>query len=293
VHPAGRRRPVLAAIAAAAIAAVTVACGSSASSKGAGTGFAAAKPASAPASAARSAAAASAAPTGTTTPQVTTTPPAPTAAAGTPAPGGSPLAGESAGQIVSEAAANTEASSSVRMQGAGTQAGKGITFDLSLARGQGCEGTLSMSKTETFQLVYLHSTVWMKPSNAFYASLGSDKAALSALEGKYIKVSATNSLIGNISQLCALNGLLGGISSQSGKGYAAASATFGGQPAIKITQPGHPGYAYVSDTAKPVILQVSQPGSSGGTITFADYNVPVTITAPPAAQTIDGSQFGL
>jgi len=286
VHPASR--PVLAAVTATAIAA-SAACGSSVSGKGAGAGFAAAKPASAPASAAHA--------TSATASPAPTTSPAPTASAA-PAPSatpaaGSPLAGRSAGSIISAAVADTEAASSVRMSGAGTDGGKSIMFDLTLARGHGCEGTLSMSATESFQLVYQDQTVWMKPSNAFYASLGSDKAALSALEGKYIKVSATNSLIGNISQLCSLNGLLGNVGPQAGKTYAAASAPYDGQPAIKMTQPGHPGYAYVSDTAKPVVLQVSAPGSSGGSISFADYNEPVTITPPPAAQTIDGSELGL
>jgi hypothetical protein len=256
VYPARQpSRPVFAAVAATAVAAVTIACGSSATTNHAGTGFAA-KPASA-------------------------------------APTGAPLAGQSAGQIFNAAVANTDAASSVRMRGASTQAGQAITFDLTLARGEGCEGTLAMSKTETFQVVYLDKTVWMKPSAAFYTSLGTGKASVSALGGKYIKATATNSLTGNISQLCTLSGLLSAIGSLPANRYAGASATFSRQPAIKITQPGRPEYAYVSDTAKPVILQLSEPGSSGATLTFSDYNVPVTITSPPAAQTVDGSQFGL
>jgi hypothetical protein len=211
-----------------------------------------------------------------------------------PAPPKSAPAAKSGSSIIAAAVANTEAASTVRMAGAGSDAGKGVTFDLTLVRGQGCEGTLSMSKADTFQLVYLGQTVWMKPSDAFYASLGNNnKAALALLRGKYIKVKATNSLIGNISTLCTMSGLLGGVSRSSGAGYVASASTFNGQPAIKITQPAHPGYAIVSGTDKPVLWQVSVPGSAGGTITFSDYNAPARITAPPAGQTIDGSQLGL
>lgn len=224
------------------------------------------------------------------------TSPANSPAANSPAAGGNSATAppKSGSAIIAAAVTNTQAASTVRMTGTGSDAGKGVTFDLTLVRGQGCEGTLSMSKADTFQLIYLGQTVWMKPSNAFYASLGnSNKAALALLQGKYIKVKATNSLIGNISTLCTMSGLLGGVSRASGAGYVASTATFNGQPAIKITQPDHPGYAIVSDTAKPVLLQVSVPGSAGGTITFSDYNAPARITPPPAAQTIDGSQLGL
>jgi len=206
------------------------------------------------------------------------------------APGG-PLAGQSADAIVTAAVANTEAASSVRMTGAGTNAGKGVMFDLTLVRGKGCEGTVSLSKTQAFRLIYLGQTVWMQPSDAFYASLGTSKAALSLLEGKYIAVKSTDPLTGNISQLCSLSGLLGAVRPTSGTGSTAVT-TYQGRPAIKVTQPGNTGYAYASDTAKPVLLVVTEPGASGGNIQFSHYDAPVTITPPPAAQTIDGSRFG-
>jgi hypothetical protein len=213
--------------------------------------------------------------------------------ASAPASTASALAGKSAAEIVSAAVADTQAASSVRLIGAGTDPSKGVTFNLTLVPGQGCEGSLSMSKTNTFQLVYMGQTVWMKPSDAFYASLGTNKAALSLLEGKYIKVKSTNSLVGNVSQLCTLTDLLGTVGQASGSGYTDTLSAVGGQPAIRIAQTGHSGYVYVSDTAKPVLLEVTAPGTSGGTITFSDYNAPVRITVPPAAQTIDGSELGL
>jgi hypothetical protein len=205
---------------------------------------------------------------------------------------GGPLAGKSVDAIVTAALANTQAASSVRMRGAGTDAGKGLTFDLTLVRGRGCEGTLSMSKAQTFRLIYLGHTVWMKPSDAFYASLGGNKAALALLEGKYIKVKSTDSLVGNINNLCSLSGLLGTTGPTSGRRFAAQATTYKGQPVLKMTQPDRAGYAYISDTARPMLLFVTEPGASGGSIAFTDYNAAVTITPPPAAQTIDGSKFG-
>jgi hypothetical protein len=206
---------------------------------------------------------------------------------------GGPLGGKSADAIITAALTNTEAASTVRMTGAGTDAGKGVMFDLELVRGRGCEGTLSMSKAQTFRLIYLGNTVWMRPSDAFYASLGGNKAALALLTGKYIKVKSTDSLVGNISNLCTLSGLLGTVGPTSGRRFAAQASTYKGQPVMKLTQPDHTGYVYISDTARPVLLLVTELGASGGSIAFTNYNAAVTITPPPAAQTIDGSQFGL
>jgi hypothetical protein len=179
------------------------------------------------------------------------------------------------------------------MAGAGTDAGKGVMFNLTLVRGQGCAGTLSMSNAQTFRLIYLGKTAWIKPSDAFYTGMGVNKAALALLAGKYIKVKSTDSLVANISNLCTLRGLLGTVGPTSGRSFAAVTTTYQGQPVIKLTQPGRAGYAYISDTARPMLLVVTEPGASGGSIAFTNYNATVTITPPPATQTIDGSQFGL
>jgi hypothetical protein len=271
-----RARRAVAAAAVAAFAAATAACGSGGPAVSANGGAAniasvTARPAGGPAS----------------------TAPASTAPSPTATPGGGALAGKSADAIVTQALADTEAASSVRMSAAGTGARKGTMFNLTLVPGQGCEGTLSSSKSPAFRLIYLRQTVWLKPGNAFYASLGTSKAALALLAGKYIKVKSSDTLTGNISSLCSLSGLLGDVGPTAGRSYVATTATFRGQPVVKVTQPGHSGYAYISDTAKPVLLLVTEPGASGGSIEFSAYNVPVTITPPPAAQTVDGSQLGL
>ena len=76
-------------------------------------------------------------------------------------PGTSKLTGTAATALVTKAIANTQAAASVRVAGSATATGSAtggsgsqtVTFDLTLVKNVGCQGTLALSKTETFQLV--------------------------------------------------------------------------------------------------------------------------------------------
>jgi hypothetical protein len=49
---------------------------------------------------------------------------------------------------------------------------------------------------------------------------------------------------------------------------------------------------YVTDTSKPEIVEIigTKPGNAGK-VTFV-VGAPVTLTAPPASETVDGTSFG-
>jgi hypothetical protein len=269
----GVRTALTAATGAVALAALTAACSSSGSSG------------SAPA------------PTGTGTSQVSAnaTPGAATSA------GTSKLTGAAATALVTKAIANTRAAASVRVAGQATATGSGnagsgaqpVTFDLTLVRSVGCQGTIALSKAETFHLVETGGYVWMLPSSGFYASLHLDKAALALIADKYIRVKSTDKQIGDLATECTFTGLLGSLSKPAGKDYAAVPVTFNGAPAYEVTQSGQQGTAFVANTATPLLLKLTDPQTNGGTITFTSYNATKTITAPTDAESIDGSQLGL
>lgn len=267
-------RAAFTAATAVAFAALTAACSSSASSS------------SAPAATGAAASPASAA--------------AARAGASTPA-GSGKLTGAAATALVTKAIANTRAAASVRVAGQATATGSGnagsggqpVTFDLTLVRSVGCQGTIALSKTETFHLVETGGYVWMLPSSGFYASLHLDKAALALIAGKYIRVKSTDKQIGDLATECTFTGLLGSLSKPTGKDYAAVPVTFNGGPAYEVTQSGQQGTAFVANTATPLLLKLTDPQANGGTITFTNYNATKTITAPTDAESVDGSQLGL
>jgi hypothetical protein len=266
-----RGRAVPAVLLAAALAAAATACSSSSSS---GTSAAVATTGSSAGSSATSASA---------------------SASASPASTGK-LTGTAATALVTKAVANTKAAPSVVVKGTGVStgtAGQTVTFDLTLVQKAGCQGTIAQSKTETFQLVETGGSVWLKPSTAYYASLKISKAALALVADKWIKVKSTDAQIGDLPKICSFSGLFGSLKTPTGASYVATPTTYQGQSAYEVTQAGQQGYAYVTNSATPMLAKLAEPGTSGGVITFAEYSTPLTITPPSAAETIDGSALGI
>jgi hypothetical protein len=267
----GRGRAVPAVILAAALAAAATACSSS-SSSGTATATSTAGSATASASATGSASSSSA------------------------SPAASKLTGTAATALVTKAVDNTKAAPSVVVKGAGVStgtAGQSVSFNLTLVQKAGCQGTISQSATETFQLVETGGYVWLKPSAAYYASLKLSAAAQALVADKWIKVKSTDAQIGDLPKICSFSGLFGSLKTPTGASFVATPTTYQGQSAYVVTQSGQQGYAYVTNPGKPMLAKLAEPGSSGGVITFTEYSTPLTITAPTAAESIDGSKLGI
>jgi hypothetical protein len=268
----GRGRAVPAVILAAALAAAATACSSSSSSSpSAAVTTTGASTSSSPTASSSSSASASAAPAGK-------------------------LTGAAATALVTKAVANTKAAPSVVVKGTGVSTGSGsqtVSFDLTLVQKSGCQGTITQSKTESFQLVETGGSVWLKPSSAYYQSLKISKAALALVADKWIKVRSTDSQIGDLPKICSFSGLFGSLKTPTGTAYVATPTTYQGRSAYEVTQSGQHGSAIVTNPATPMLAKLAEPGASGGVITFTEYSTPLTITAPSPAETIDGSALGI
>ena len=267
----GRGRAVPAVLLAAALAATASACSSGSSGTSAAVTTTGSSTASASASGSSASAGASPAATGK-------------------------LTGTAATALVTRAVANTKAAPSVVVKGTGVStgtAGQTVTFDLTLVQKAGCQGTIAQSKTETFQLVETGGSVWLKPSAAYYASMKISKAALALVNDKWIKVKSTDSQIGDLPKICSFSGLFGSLKTPTGASYVATPTTYQGHSAYEVTQAGQQGYAYVTNAATPMLVKLAEPGASGGVITFTEYSSPLTISAPSAAESIDGSALGI
>jgi hypothetical protein len=206
------------------------------------------------------------------------------------------VTGAAATALITKAIANTKAAPSLTVVGSGVSTGSGsqrVSFDLTLVQKAGCRGTIALSKTETFQLVETGGFVWLKPSNAYYASLNIGKAALALIGDKYIKVPTSNANVTDLSKICSFSGLFGELPTPTGTAYVATPTTYQGQSAYKVTQSGQPGYLYVTNASTPMLAKLAEPTANGGVITFTEYSVPLQVTAPSEAESIDGTQLGL
>lgn len=214
----------------------------------------------------------------------------------------SPLAGLSADQVVQKSVADLKAASSVRITGKVVNSGQTIALDLTDAAAQGCKGTIGLAAgatssssavSGTADIVEADSIVYMKLDESFFKSAGLPASDFSTVDGKYIKLTSTSALA-SFAQLCNPSTLAGAFAKEDTGFVKSRTATVNGQPAIGFTQPKNAstGTVYVSDSATPQILRIAGPANEG-TIDFTDYNAHVTITAPPASEVVDGSQFGL
>lgn len=206
------------------------------------------------------------------------------------------LAGPAATALADQAVTNTENAASVRVTGHAVSTGSGsqaVSFDLVLVKNGGCEGTIALSKTETFRIVEAGGYVWMLPTKAFYSSLHLSQAAMALVADKYIRVKSSDKQIADLAKICTFNGLFGGSAKPTGTGYTATPGTYNGTPAYLLSQSGQAGSAVISNAATPLMLKLSDPSSGGGTIVFTGYGAVTKITPPGDAETIDGSQLGV
>ena len=208
--------------------------------------------------------------------------------------GTSTLTGAAVIALFNKALADTEAAPTVVMKATGIPGGtdgEPVSFDLTVVQKVGCEGTFEQSKTETFQVVLLGGYDWVKASNGFYASVKLTQADIGLIDGRWIKVKSTDAQMANFSQLCDLSSQFGTMK-PSGSGWMATPTTYEGRSVYEVIQSGTPGYGYVTNSATPMLLAAGAQSESGGAITLTEYSTPLTITAPSAAESIDGSGLG-
>jgi hypothetical protein len=202
-----------------------------------------------------------------------------------------PLAELTANQIALKAIADFKASSSVHVAGSVTDSGQAIAMNMTLGT-KGCTGTLGIRGEGSLFVLEIGKTLWVKPDDQFWKSAVGKKvpsAVLPLFEGRYIQTSANDSNWSWLGTLCSPRQFAGQVS-PTHHNVKGKTITISGQPVLQIKDPGGPGSAYVTISARPEILRID--GGSAGHMDFTGYNAPVTLTPPPADQTIDGAKLG-
>lgn len=182
--------------------------------------------------------------------------------------GGGPLAPDSVTTIITEAKANTIAAQSFTISGGPSAS---ISVHLTIVRGLGCTGTI-VQGTAKSKLIWIGKTVY------------AHTAGMPANE--WMRGTSSDSNVQGLLSLCTPGSFLAALSEPSVSNATRSVTVYDGQPALAISLPGagqgngQPGSIVVTDTATPVLLNISAPGS--GSFTFTGYGATKTI-APPAA----------
>jgi hypothetical protein len=226
---------------------------------------------------------------GTSTASGTSSTPGSTASAS--AQGGA-LDGLSADQIASRATSDLKVVSSVHVKGSVQSSGQKIALNLTLGT-QGCTGTMGIDGEGSFVLLKIGKTLWIKPDDKFWNhAAGSAGSALTDLvSGKYIKPSAKGSSLASIGSLCNPAQFAKSFGSNMTGMVKGTTTTIAGQSALQIKDSGDAASAYVTVDPKPQFLRLDG-GGSNGRLDFTDYNAPLHLSPPPAAETLDGAKYG-
>ena len=206
-----------------------------------------------------------------------------------------PLASLTANQVATQALANLKAASSLTMAGTAYDSGQSEVFNLGLKPGQGCAGTMAQGSEGSFKLIVIGKTVYFNPSDQFWKSQGGTDASsiIALVNGRYIKTSTSASGMSSMTSVCNLSQELAS-EKVTGTYTKGTLTTLGGIRVLPIVNPKE-GVLYVTDTSKPQVVQIVETKNTGngtGKLTFS-VGAPVTLTAPPASQVIDGSAVGL
>lgn len=201
---------------------------------------------------------------------------------------------QSAGRIGDRAAAAMKSVSSATFKGHMKSSGKPLALDLSMARGDKCTGSIGRGEEGTASIRKKGDASYFKADNAFWQSMGADKAsaakAQAKLKGRWIRMpkSATEPSAsggGNPVGFCKLSSTLEQLKGDDVSGYAKGKpTTVAGQQAVPLSKKKNGGTetAYVAAHGKPYILKLTKRGGSdSGEMAFSDFGEPVQVKLPP------------
>ncbi len=220
---------------------------------------------------------------------------------------GTGVASKSPAEIVAAARAAADGASTVHVSGSTVTAGTPLTLDLSLVAGKGGRGRIT-EKGLSFELIELEGTIYIKGSSAFYKHFAG-AAAAQLLQGKWLKASATNASFAGLSSLTELHKLLDAAFASSDRSLVSTgTSTVNGQAVVGVKDTAQNETLYVATTGKPYPVAVtksdatetgghspstsiphSSSASAGGTISFGEWDKPVTLVAP--ANAVDTEQL--
>jgi hypothetical protein len=203
-----------------------------------------------------------------------------------------PLAAMSGQQVLAKAVAGLKAAPSFSMAGAMTDSSGTYNVNLAYKQAASCKGTVAQPGKGSFAMIVIGKTAWVKPDEAFWkANAGSQApATIALLGGRYLKGSTGNSNVASLTKLCDVSTLTTSLARATNVAKGEAT-TVNGQRVLPLTDKSKGGTLYVTDSASPKIAElVHVKGGNSGKLTFS--YVPVTLTAPPASQSVDGSKLG-
>ncbi len=191
-------------------------------------------------------------------------------------------ASKSAARVFADAKSAATHATAAHVSGSLVAGGTPIRLDLDMARDKGAKGSMSTSGLQ-FDVLRIGDTAYIRGSDAFYKHFAG-AAIAQLLHGKWLKASVNQGQLRPFAPLTSLTLLFGTISSGHGKLVNDGKTTYQGRQVVAIRDTSDSSKLYVAATGKPYpVAIVSRRQGQSGTITFGDWNKPVSLTAPKGA----------
>jgi hypothetical protein len=187
-------------------------------------------------------------------------------------------------EILDKTAAAAKAQKSVHISGKGTNSGQAFAIDMTLRNGGGGTGSISID-TDTLNLVSTGSTLYIKADKAYWTKYANATAA-AVIGDRWVKVPASDASYQDLGSLADFTASLDSYLKPSGTPTKGGEKTIAGRPAQGLVD-SDGGTLWIATTGDPVPLLIESTGTSGGAITFADWNKTVDVTAPADKDTLD------
>ena len=199
-------------------------------------------------------------------------------------------ASKSAHQVLTDSLKAAEAASSFRMSGLINASGQSIGVDLTIAKGKGAQGSITL-KGHKVELVVVDGYAYMKADGNFWKQFaGPAGTAIAALlKDNWLKFPTDNPQFGAIAAIADAKALFDEIGSKSGTPTNNGATLYKGEKVVAIAGGQSKGTFYVASTGTPYPVALVRTGASSGAVVFTNWGEPVTIEAP--ANSIDISKL--
>ncbi|MGC9499472.1 hypothetical protein [Streptomyces sp. WG7] len=207
-----------------------------------------------------------------------------------------PFDGQSADDIAAKAVEATQQAKSLHMKGdTRLEDGSTVTIDVSVDQEKNCQGTIGTGEGKA-DVRHTDATLFLRGDAQYWRSAlqqQPDAAQKMApkLQGKWVKMPANDAATAGV---CDKQGFIAAMDEDKSErqGMKRGDTTeVGGEEALKLTKKGSAGETlalYVATEGEPYILKTTtEGGENPGSVTFSDYNKPVSPEQPPADQTVD------
>jgi hypothetical protein len=190
-------------------------------------------------------------------------------------------------QILSDVTDAVRGAQSVHMSGSVSSDSSDVGFDVTLSA-NAAKGTLTLSGND-IKLVRVGDAAYFSGSPEFYKMVGGGDAAVSLLQGRWIKVPSSDSRFASFEQFTDKGKLFSSMLQAEGTISKAGVRTYNGQKVIVLRDSKGDGDLYIAASGKPYPVAIVTKGDKQGTVTFNGWDAPVDVSAPSDA--IDLSQL--